>query len=401
MLHKSIPLFFALLALVPLAVSAADRAATGNAYNPKISLILDASYANYGVDPKLPADIGGVLPGGESGFAPGGFSLGETELVIESNIDDQWHGWAAVALAPEGEISIEEAYVNTLALPAGLALKLGRFKSELGYLNHVHAHSWDFVDAPLVYRAVLGTQLQDDGVQLRWLAPTDLLLEVGSEVFRGSAYPAGGDTGNGFGSVVGYLHLGGDAGEGGSWRLGLSQLRARAADRETGEDPITLFTGNSRVSGMDLTFKWAPLGNPTITNFVFNAEYFHRSESGELTYDPDSASPEASSYRGTQRGYYAQAVYQFRPRWRAGLRYDRLGSSNDVGNPAADTSLETLADNSYDPSRGSVMVDFSNSEFSRIRLQYSRDASRPASVTDDQFFVQFIYSLGAHPAHQF
>jgi len=147
-------------------------------------------------------------------------------------------------------------------------------------------------------------------------------------------------------------------------------------------------------------FKWAPNGNPANTNFVFNAEYFLRKESGDLLNDPAGAA-NASAYDGKQGGYYAQAIYQFMPRWRTGVRYDALHSNNTVGAPTPGTALATLADNSYDPKRASVMVDFSNSEFSRIRLQYNRDESRPANEKDDQFFVQFIYSLGSHPAHQF
>ena len=68
---------------------------------------------------------------------------------------------------------------------------------------------------------------------------------------------------------------------------------------------------------------------------------------------------------------------------------------------AAGTSLETMADKRGNPQRYSVMVDFSNSEFSRFRLQYSLDQSRPNQAVDNQIFLQYIFSLGSHPAHQF
>jgi hypothetical protein len=45
------------------------------------------------------------------------------------------------------------------------------------------------------------------------------------------------------------------------------------------------------------------------------------------------------------------------------------------------------------------MADFSNSEFSRVRLQLNRDDSGPE--TDDQIVLQYIMSLGAHGAHRF
>jgi len=46
------------------------------------------------------------------------------------------------------------------------------------------------------------------------------------------------------------------------------------------------------------------------------------------------------------------------------------------------------------------MVDWSGSEFSRIRLQLAQDKSR-SDVTDNQAFLQYIMSLGAHGAHKF
>lgn len=379
----------------------APAARPPTALTPKISLILSGVYADYSSDAE--PDVGGVVLGPETAFAPAGLSLGESELIIESNVDDQFRGWATIALEnEEGEtvVAVEEAYVNTLALPAGLAVKFGRFKSEIGYQNHIHAHAWDFVDAPLAYRALLATQLQDDGVQLRWIAPTDLFVELGGEAFRGQAFPGGGEPRDGVNGFTGFLHLGGDIGVESSWRLGLSHLKTNADERATGEDIPTVFTGDSDVSIIDVVFKWAKDGNPAGQNVVFNAEYLHRKENGDLVYDPDGTA-DASSYDGTQDGYYAQVVYQFVPRWRAGVRYDSLGADNTVGNPVAGTSLETLADNSYDPRRYGAMVDFSNSEFSRIRLQYNRDETRPGDEADDQFFVQYIVSLGAHPAHQF
>jgi len=53
----------------------------------------------------------------------------------------------------------------------------------------------------------------------------------------------------------------------------------------------------------------------------------------------------------------------------------------------------------HDPSRVSVMGDFSNSEFSRLRLQFNRDHSRPE--IDNQIVFQYLMSLGAHGAHRF
>ena len=343
-------------------------AQSGNAFNPKVSLILNGTYAHY--SNQSPQTVPGFLLGDGAGFTPSGLSLGETELAIEANVDDQFHGWAAISAEPDGGVSVEEAYVNTLALPAGFAVKAGRFFSDIGYQNHQHAHAWEFVDAPLVYRTMLGGQLGDDGVQVRWLAPTDLFFEVGSELMRGGAFPAGGERRDGIKSWSAFAHLGGDAGDSGSWRVGLSHLHSNSDQRPDGAGVTTDFTGRSELTILDGVYKWAPEGNSTVTNFVAQAEFFYRSEDGSAVYDPAGKSV-GSLYNGTQRGFYVQGVYQFMPRWRFGLRYDWLSADNAVSNPAAGTTLATLADSHGDPQRFSAMVDFSNSEFSRLRLQYS------------------------------
>src|SRR5262245_66318748 len=104
------------------------------------------------------------------------------------------------AITPEDEIEVEEAFFRTTALPSGFTVKGGRFFSGFGYLNEVHAHAWDFVDQPLVYQAFFGNQRAQDGVQVKWIAPTDLLLEFGAETGNGDAFtttPEGGNVPDG------------------------------------------------------------------------------------------------------------------------------------------------------------------------------------------------------------
>jgi hypothetical protein len=381
-------------------VTPAIAAPAGNAFNPKISLILDGTYIDYSRDDV--SHIPGFILGPETELRSAGFALGESELVIESNIDHRFHGWTTIALENEdGDtvVAVEEAYIDTLALPAGLALKFGRFFSEIGYQNHQHSHAWDFVDAPLPYRAMLATRLADDGVQLRWVAPTNFLLELGGELLRGDGFPAGGEDRSGINAFTLFAHLGGDVGDGGSWRVGLSQLETRDNNRLTEDN--TAFIGDSRISILDAVYKWAPHGNATERNLSVQAEYMHRSESGVLISEPDDAA-DSSLYAGRQDGWYLQGVYQFVRGWRVGLRYDRLSSDNTLSNPAPGTPLERIANLANEkPQSTSLMVDWSPSEFSRFRLQYKRDNTRPDDMVDQQVFLQYTFSLGAHPAHSF
>lgn len=382
------------LALVSAPVFAQKPAAqAGNAFNPAISLILDGRYTGLSRDPATYALPGFALDA-ETGPGERGPQLGESELVMSANIDDQFHGSFTAALAPENETAVEEAFIETLALGDGATVKAGRFLSYVGYLNNLHAHAWDFADQPLAYRALLGNQYGDDGAQLRWVVPTELFLEFGAEIFRGDSFPAGGAVRDGKGTRTVFVHVGGDVGANHAWRAGLSRLDAEAASRATGnETSPDLFTGDSKLTILDFVWKWAPEGNRTQRHFKFQAEFFRRDENG--TFDPASSGSPVG-YTGDQQGWYAQAVYQFMPRWRVGARIDRLKAD------AAGAALTgTVLDNQdHEPRRASVMIDFSNSEYSRLRLQYNRDDSR-ADATDNQWYLQYVMSLGAHGAHAF
>lgn len=381
---------------------------TSNAstFNPEISLILQGRYAHQQDLPER--RITGFLPNGEPEGTTRGFSADESELVISANIDPNFRGYFNAVLN-DGEIGVEEAWFQTLSLGRGLTLKGGRFRSGLGYQNEKHPHAWDFATQNLMYEALFGEAYAQDGLQLKWVAPTELFTELGAEVGRGANFPGTDRNKNGIGSYTLFGHIGGDIGESHSWRGGLAYLSTRAAEREGvlsdfANVPVnTAFTGNSKTWVADFVWKWAPLGNASVNNFKFATELFRRTEAGTLLCDDqDAANPSSCSggisdaYRTAQYGGYAQGVYQFMPRWRAGYRYDWLNpgtrnfSANDANLPRPD----------YKPVRHSLMLDYSPSEFTRFRLQYSKDRAMQGQ-DENQWFVQYIYSLGAHGAHTF
>jgi len=274
-----------------------------------------------------------------------GFAVGETELIMNANVDDKFAAYLTAALAyedGESELEIEEAWVETTALPGGFGARFGRVASGLGYLNSKHSHQWDFVDLPLPYQALFDGRYVDNGVQLRWLAPTDLYLELGGEVLQGE------DDDSGLAASTLFANVGGDVGTNSSWLAGASYL-----DRDN----------MASLSAAHFIWKWAPNGNWRERNFVFQTEYFDHDEAG------------------MDGGWYAQAVYQPIQRWRFGARAD---------------GLQTDAD---DPRRYSVMLDWSNSEFSRLRLQFTSDDSGPEDR--NEWGIQYIHSIGAHGAHTF
>src|SRR5216684_5307108 len=352
------------------AAQASARPAGENAFNPDTSIILQGTAARSSRDPATYQITGFAPSGGEVGPPRRGFSLGESELFMTANIDPYFRGQLVASFTPDNTVEVEEAFFQTLGLGNGFTLKGGRFLSAIGYQNQIHQHAWDFQDAPLAYKAFLGGRLNDDGVQMRWIAPTDLFLEFGSELGRGRPFPGSDPSRNGAGAWTVFGHVGGDIGASTAWRAGLSIA--------------------------DFIMKWAPGGNPTVNNFKLQAEYFRRKESGDLNFNNVAS----GDYSSRQSGWYLQGVYQFMPQWRAGYRYDRLshGSvTNGIGLTAADSPL-LLTD--YNPTRNTLMLDWSPTEFSRIRLQLASDKSR-VGVTDRQLLLQYIYSLGVHGAHTF
>ena len=396
-------------------VAASSRPSGENAFNPAISLIMQGTWARTSQDPNNFFISGFVPSGGEVGPPKRSFGVGETELTFSANIDPYFRGVAIASLTPDNSVEVEEAYFQTLALPGGFTLRGGRFLSGIGYLNEIHQHAWDFQDAPLAYKAFLGGRYVQDGLQLRWVAPAPIFVEVGGEIASGESFPGNDRNKNGAGSFSLFAHLGGDIGESYAWRGGVSYLRTSARNRafedrdSVGNTVINSFDGRARVWIVDGVLKWAPNGNSTQRNVKLQAEYFRSDQDGALTFDDSAAGAPrfgalTDSFRSRQSGWYAQAVWQFMPRWRLAYRYDAL-RYGDVGIGVVTNGLgPATADfgqlSPYNPSRNTAMVDFSPSEFSRLRLQFAQDKSR-MGATDNQVLLQYLHSLGPHGAHRF
>ena len=395
------------------AVQAGIRPSSESAFNPAVSVILNGAYANLSKDPARYQITGFVPTLGDVSPGRRGLSLGESELALAANVDHYFRGTLIATLQADNGIGVEEATIQSLGLSKGFTLKAGRFYSSVGYQNEIHAHAWDFADAPLANKVFLGNQLADDGLQIKWLAPTDTFIELGAEAGRGRSFPGSNRDKNGAGASNLFARLGGDIGASSAWRLGVSHLATTAQNRSyddldsSGAQVNNSFNGRSGVWALDGVLKWAPNGNGTDRNFKLQGEYFRRSEEGNLTYNAANAAafrgPSTGTLRSAQSGWYAQSVYQFMPMWRVGYRYDRLNSGSvklgliDSGALSA-ADFPILARN--DARRDTLMFDFSASEFSRLRLQFANDKSR-LGAGDRQVFLQYIVSLGAHGAHKF
>lgn len=356
--------------------------ASASAFNPAIGVTLMGTFAHFSHDPDNAPIPGFTLADDAGSLGTQGFSLGESEVSLSANIDQVLYGQLILSHPSEGGVEVEEGFIQTTSLPWGLTVKGGRFFSGIGYLNEQHQHAWDFLDAPLPYRAMLNNQLGDEGVQLRWTAPTETFLQFGMEELRGDKFPAT-PTHDGVGAQSVFVKAGDDVDESNSWLASLAYYHADAQDLVTGDDS---FTGANHLGIAGLVWKWAPNGNPVQRNLKLQSEFFFRRQDGTCN---DLA------YGGEQTGFYGQAIYQFIPRWSVGARYDQV-SASDVAADLAGTTLDNLG---HTPRRYSGALTYDTSEFGRFHLQYNYDDS--ALQANQGAMLNYTVSLGAHGAHQY
>lgn len=408
-----------------------EKPFSGSNMNPDVAVILDGSYVNRGQSNGNYGALG--MPGffnelshQHEGHAHGGgynmnngFNLNYGELVFSAAVD-KYFDLFAVIHAGEAGAALEEAYANTRSLPFNTQLKFGKFLSGFGRLNGQHHHYWDFADQPLIYQGVFGSHgLLEEGVQATWLAPTRNYLLFGAEALQGDNEQNLGtkairvksnktnsdkDTAfasqiDGAGLAVGFVKTGFDMGKT-SWMAGASYGIGKMRLDHTADEAPYAKTGSVAISGLDLTGKYFL----DATRYVmWQSEYIKR----ELTDGQVATYPSNSGGAGddliisklsqNQSGYYTQLIWKFAPQWRTGLRYDAI-DQNRINVNGADK-------NTPYGDRNTVMVEYSPTEFSRVRLQYAQNGALFTEDSErkrfDEVLLQFNMAIGAHSAHSF
>lgn len=364
-----------------------------------------------------------------------GFGLGETELAFSASIDDMFFGKLTTIFEShdgETEVIVEEAFVQTMALPNGFTVRAGRFLSDIGYLNNQHLHTDSFTSRPSAYRAFLGGHYFDDGLRFSYIAPTDLYWTMGVEAFSGDSLRAADEHGerafDSTGVYTAFTKMGGDISIESSWQLGVSYLRnengqltaeeheeaeheeaghEEAGHEEAGHEEAghedehdhghgASYTGKNTFI-TDFVYKWAPDGNYKYQHLTLSAEYFrvsdfmvpelHEEFAGAADHDEEANS------KDYHEAWYVSGVYQFTPNWSAGLRYGKLDSQlQHEGHFDQQTLKET-----------ELSIAWHNSHFSTVRVEFSHQSNIGFEIesNDNVVTLQYTMIMGAHSAHQF
>ena len=413
------------------------KTSKSTSWMPDISLIVDTSYTHQSFDEEqhtehleLPGLVhGGGHDHGGHAHAPltgnDGFNLNYAELTIGASVD-KYFDLKGVFHLTEDDFEIEEAFATTRSLPYHLQLKLGKFKSDFGYLNNKHHHNYNFSEMPLIYSALLGDHgLTEQGFQVQYVLPTPHYVMVGLEALKGEnertfgheGFTIGADAhdheeeeheeeGHGEsltsiddsafpGILVGYIKTSFDIGEG-TLLAGASMAKGDfRANHQEDENPHT-FHGTSTLYGADMTYKHYFAADHAIT---WQSEYLFREMDG-TKYVENAANGEwmGSSLKKEQSGFYTELIYQYDKNYRAGLRYSAI-SQNEI------TANGNVKENPEDMYVASAMLEYNPTEFSRIRLQYNHDSSlydeEGHKNNKNEIVLQFNYAIGAHGAHAF
>jgi hypothetical protein len=253
------------------------------------------------------------------------------------------------------EVALEEAFVQTLTLPAGLGVRAGKVLAPFGRMNRIHLHHLPFIEMQHGFSAIIAPHgVADVGLEaaysplVPWYLDLRLFLANGNgELFREPSNDL---------AVTGRIENLWDLGEATTFELAGSAWTGPAQDGGT----RTFYGGDTRL-------KWRDVRKTHGRVFEVLAEY--------LVDDVDAAED--------QRALISLARYRFARRWwlSGGYSfYDHTGEG-------------TTDDHEY-----KAQIAFLPSHFSAIRF----DTTYLAAAGGERVLtlqLQLNFTIGSHPAH--
>ncbi|MCC6621011.1 MAG: zinc-regulated TonB-dependent outer membrane receptor [Deltaproteobacteria bacterium] len=339
--------------------------------NPDMSLVLDVTGAWFSKEE--PLQLGGHDP------ARTGFTFQQLELHASANVDPFFRLDANIVFAEVG-VEVEEAFATTLALPAGLQMRVGQFLTRFGKRNPTHPHQWGFLDQPLVLGKFFGSEsARGLGLELSWLTPLPWYVEV-----IAAAQGAAGECCAR--SFYGGLDAGVRGPEDLRYTLAVKQffdlsrdwafqwgLSAMLGPNGTGHGNRT------GIYGTDLFLRWKPTGSAGRQSVDLLLELMLRAREvpGDSLVD---------------WGLFAELRWQIDAEWALGLRHDAVGGVEDDPLDPAWTGLAQ---------RTALAVDLWPSHFSRLRLQGGLALADWQEAPGGFVMLGLEVAIGAHGAHAY
>lgn len=286
-----------------------------------------------------------------------------------------------------GKLEVEEAH-----LTAGAAnetqLKIGRFFTEVGRLNPQHFEDAAFVDKPVIHARLFGEdQLSNEGLRVRLpLARLRSRLTVGVQDAAGEiASSFVGEAGE---EVGGYPLLERDSDEPADWLYHVNWDATLAHGLRAGIFAVhgpnaSGLETKTTICGTDFTFAWradAAVDAPPVMSWHTELLY-RRYEAG------DAGDPGSDVL--IDKGLVTQALWSFRPRWTAGLRFDYAAGNGDR-DPTGERDRR---------SRITAVLTWSPNRYVRARLQGNRDSAHQLDSPARSVWLQLRLTTGEEGPH--
>lgn len=284
------------------------------------------------------------------------FDFRAAELNLESAVDPFLKAWTVIT-GSNGGVAVEEAAVQTTALPYGLTVRAGRLFAPFGRFSMWHDHELPMVYRPNSLASYVGNEAHADGLDVNYLFPVPFYFEgtvgaynrLGADNTRtdiATARPFDRWT------YLGRLHAYGDVTDNVGFDVGVSEAWTPKRDSVGTSAGTVLVPKNDSwraLSGVDLTLRYQPSVGGLYKGVIWTTEVLQNDE--RLYDDTGAGLGRTHSYAGfsnveTKLG-----------------RVVRAGGFADV---------TELPNSSRSVSRTAAgYLTFEITEFDRIRLQYS------------------------------
>jgi len=341
-----------------------------SALNPSMGLVLDANIQ-------------------KRGTAGGLFDFRSAELGIAASIDPFARMYSFINGTKDG-VEVDEAAAITTSLPYNLTAKGGRFLADFGRFPKYHEHELPFVNEPLSIDRMVGGETQADGAELYYLFPTPFFMRAtfgavnkmgeGNDRIDNTVLRSGSQF-----TYLGRLNTYFDLTDNHSIELGTS-LAYTPSVRLAGD-----VSGGSRMlNGVDLTYRYQPLGSSVYQGLTWGSEFYANSERFpfdiEVPNEDDPSILETRTVGKRQQSYggYSYVDFKLNKNWSTGFLLDYA--------PVIDNPRQRTL--SYSP-----YLTWNISEFNRLRFQYSylsNNFKADKAEKGNQFFVQWTTVIGAH-----
>jgi len=329
--------------------------------------------------------------------------VGETEVMLDSYLNPYAKGAAVFSFA-SGGVSVEEAYFTVMrGLPAGLALKGGKYRVGFGKLNMLHPHAYPFADRFHVLAAYLpgSDSFNETGMQLseQFALPGDVAVTASADWLQGDSFriarTASGALNDPLVTAATVAATGPDrALEPRPAGLGRLSAFIPVKDRSGLELGASYTQGTNNVAAATRT---AVLGGDAKLKYWTSANAYLLVQAEVLSLSRDDAGWDSTTANYTKSkitatGGYAFLDYNFNPRYDAGASFESYqdpavhdGSAHAMGVFAG------LA----------LMEETTSFRIGWERLQPATPVGQAAPSAVNTVTLRVLYSMGPHKAHQF